>query len=389
MKKTWLSAVLMVIAIHCFAIDGLLIKTIDYSFKEKWSNTLGSSIPIITACDTVFKKQYFYITAVAGYYALDNQDISNVVYSIKIVKPDNSIYFSQENLLLVNRKMSKKDDLIMSDAILKVCFENEDAFGKYKIEIEIKDKISGKSKSINSDIVLAPLPPYNQVQVKTNEAFSKWFDTYYENPNPEKALAYYIYYSQSTLSDKDSSFWPVFSAFNEITKNNGFLLPQIMDCYKNQDLKTKIYLLYLLTYSNIGTTDFFNSLEGEEKNTYLKIKETPLKDIYGTLSDPSQLDMLWGTFLTNGSYQPILKLIQTLDYTKYQGDLDKFKSSQKTNEDRQKALNNAIYTSLVWSLKSNCKQHKLVKEYCDWAEQNEKLSGVQKSELEIILNGIK
>ncbi|RPH31559.1 MAG: hypothetical protein EHM93_13065 [Bacteroidales bacterium] len=385
MKKFALLILFMTIAFQIYAIDGLLVKTIDYSFKEKWDNTVGSSIPAISTCDTVFKKQYFFITVVAADYASDNQDISNVQYSIKIIKPDNSVYFSQENLPVVNGKISNKSNLQMSDAILKVCFENNDAFGEYKIEIEIIDKVSSKSKSISSDIILAALPSYKQVQVKDDDAFSIWFLKYYENPRPERALAYYLYYSQSKLSDKESSFWPVFSIFLEIAKNNSFLLPQIVDCYKNQDLKTKIYLLYLLTYSDIGTNDFFDKLEGDEKDTYKKIKESPLIDIYGTISDPSQLDMLWGAFMASGSYKSILKLIQTLEYTKYQGYLDKFKKSKQTPEDRQNAINNAIYNSLVWSLKSNCKQHKLVKEYCDWALNYENLSDVQKTELKDIL----
>jgi hypothetical protein len=379
----------VIIAFQIYAIDGILIKTIDYSLKEKWRNTVGSSIPAISTCDTVYQKQYLFITVIAADYALDNQNISNVQYSLKIIKPDNSIYYSQENLPLISGKILNKDNLQMSDAILKVCFENTDAFGIYKIEIVINDKISGKSKSINSDITLAALPSYSHVQVKDDEAFSKWFAEYYENPKPEQALAYYIYYSQSKLSDKESSFWPVFSIFLEIVKNNNYLLPQILDCYRQQDLKTKIYLLYLLTYSNIGTKDFFESLEGDEMDTYKKIKDSPILDIYGAINNPSQLDMLWGTFMASGSYQPILKLIQTLDYTKYQGDLDKFKKSKQTAEDRQNAINNAIYNSLVWSLNSNCRQHKLVKEYCDWAIGHENLSNVQKDELNKILKNFK
>jgi hypothetical protein len=159
----------------------------------------------------------------------------------------------------------------------------------------------------------------------------------------------------------------------------------MIDCYKTRDVKTKIYLLYLLTYANIAPVDFFNSLEGVEKETYLKIKDSSLADIYGTIVDASQLDMLWGTFMASGSYQPILKLIQTLEYTKYQGFLDKYKKSEQTPEDRQNAMNNAIYNALVWSLKSNCAQHKLVRAYCEWAFQQEHLSEVQKKELKAIL----
>jgi len=388
MRKAGISVLLMIITLHCYAIEGLMIKTIDYTFKEKWNNTVGSSVPAISTCDTVYKKQYFFITAIAGGYALDNQNISNVQYSIRIIKPDKSLYFSQEKLPLVNREISNKNNLQMSDAILKICFEDDDAFGNYKIEIEIVDNVSGKSEKVSSNVTLAPLLSYNQFKVRDDNAFSEWFGNYYEHPTPERALTYYVYYSQSKISDNESGFLPVFSIFNEIVKNNTYLLPQIIDCYKSQDLKTKIYLLYLLIYSNVGTDDFYSSLEGDEKDIYLKIKAAPLSDIYGTISDPAQLNMLWGTFMASGSYQPILKLIQTLDYSKYKGDLDKFKKSKQTDEDRQKAINNAIYDSLVWSLKSNCRQHKLVRDYCEWALQFENLSSVQKKELKnIIYNG--
>jgi len=389
MKKFGFVILVMSIAIQTYAIDGILIKTIDYSFKEKWSNTVGSSIPIISTCNTVYKKQYFFITTVASDYALNNQDVANVLYSIKITKPDNSIYFSQENLPLINGKISNKNNFQMSDAILKICFENNDAFGKYKIEVLINDIISGKSKSINSEITLAPLPSYNDIQIKNDEDFSEWFTNYYKNPSPEQAIAYYTYYSQSKFSEKESTFLPVFSVFLEIVKNNNFLLSQILDCYKQEDLKTKIYLLYLLTYSDLGTKDFFESLVDKEKEVYDGIKNVPLIDIYGTISNPAQLDMLWGTFMASGSYMPILKLIQTLDYTKYQGYLDAFNKSEQTDEDRQNAINNAIYDSLVWSLRSNCEQHRLVKDYCYWAVNYENLSVEQKDELNKILKSFK
>jgi len=389
MKKFGFVILVMSIAIQTYAIDGILIKTIDYSFKEKWSNTVGSSIPIISTCNTVCKKQYFFITTIASDYALNNQNIANVLYSIKITKPDNSIYFSQENLPLINGKISNKNNFQMSDAILKICFENNDAFGKYKIEVLINDIISGKSKSINSEITLAPLPSYNDIQIKNDEDFSEWFTNYYKNPSPEQAIAYYTYYSQSKFSEKESTFLPVFSVFLEIVKNNNFLLSQILDCYKQEDLKTKIYLLYLLTYSDLGTKDFFESLVDKEKEVYDGIKNVPLIDIYGTISNPAQLDMLWGTFMASGSYKPILKLIQTLDYTKYQGYLDAFSESEQTDEDRQNAINNAIYDSLVWSLRSNCEQHRLVKDYCYWAVNYENLSVEQKDELNKILKSFK
>lgn len=376
----------MSITSNTFAIDGIIVKTIDYSFKDKWNYTLDGSLPKMINSDTVFKKQYFAIAVIASNYNLDTNGISNVLFSIKITKPDNSVYFQQENFPLVKKKILNKDLLQMSETVIKMCFEENDALGVYRIQIEIIDKLNATTKKVESDILLAELPSYDHFKVKDEKDFTVWLEKYYENPQPESALSYYLYFSQSSLSEKESTFWIVFSAFLEIMKNNNYLAPQIIDCYRNQDLKTRISLLYLIIYSNLGTNEFYESLKGEEKNTYFDMKDSQMPDIYDAISEPIQMDMLWSTFIASGSYKPILKLIQTLDYSKYQGYLDNLKDSKQTDEDIQNATNNAIYNWLVPSLKNNCIKHELVLNYCKWAYQYEKLSDVQRNELKRIIS---
>jgi len=385
MKTIGLLILFVTLTFQSYALDGLLIQTIDYSLHDKWTKTISSSVPTISTCTKVFKKQYFFLTAIVGGYSINDLGIANVDYTIKITKPDKTIYTSQEQLPILNRKVADNKNLQMSDAVLKICFEEPDAFGKYKIDVEINDRISGQSKSIHSIIELVDMPKYKKFKVKDDVAFSDWVSNYYLKQKPESALMNYIYYSQSKLSDNESGFWPVFSEFIEIYKNNTFLLPQLFQFFKNQDDKTRIYLIYLLHYSELGTPDFFNGLSEMDTKTYSQIKDLKISDIYGKITDAQQLDMLWATFMAGGSYQPILKLIQTLEYNKYNGFLEKYKDSGKTEEDRQNAINNAIYNSLIWSLKSNCKQHPLVKAYCEWAMENENLSTIQKDELKLIL----
>lgn len=385
MNKLIVSLLFLFMSTQLIAIDGVLIQTIDYSFKEKWERSSSSSVTLAPTCRTVYKKQNFFITALASNFAADEENISNVHFSISIFKPDGGLFFSKEGLQIVWGKIENRDFLHMGDAILKIRFEEEDSFGKYPIIIDITDDITGKSKRISSEVILAKLPSFDSFQVKKDNVFLEWISNYSKNPEPEKALAYYVYFSQNAISDKESSFWPAFSFFLEIAKNNSFLLPQIMNCYATQDTKTKIYLLYLLTLSEIGDHAFFETLKGDEEETYLMLKNSPQMGIYGIISSPSQLDMLWGAFMASGSYKPILKLIQTLDYVKYSGFIEKYENSERTEEDKQNAINEAIYTSLVWSIKSNCEQQQLVKDYCAWALLYEELTDVQKSELTEIL----
>lgn len=386
MKKQITLLFLLCLSIQVYSINGILIKTVDYSLKEKWTNTLGSTGPRITTCDTIFKGQNTYIAAIATDYEIDANSMSNILYSIKITNPDNKIYSSQENLLLSQAKVSNKNYLQMSDVVLNICFKNEDNLGTYKIDVDIIDKVSGKTKNIKGSIVLAELPTYNSYLVKDDNHFSEWIHSYYKNPRPEYALAYYMHYIKSDLSGDDSKFLPIFGIFLEIFKNNKFLAQQVMDCYENQDLRTKIFLLYLLYQSELGSDIFYKKLEGDEKATYLELKNSPRIDIYDTILDSSQLDILWSTFFASGSYKPIFKLIQTLDYVSFHGDLEKYKESNQTEKDRQNALNDAIYGALIWSLKSNIRHHQLVSDYCNWAYQFGELTNIQKDELKSILD---
>ena len=144
--------VFICVTYHSYAIDGYLIKTTDYSLRDKWDNTAGSSTPQIISSDTVFKKQYFFITAIAWNYALDKSGSANVQYSLTIAKPDKTPYLSRENIPLLNRRMEGNTNLQMSDSIIKICFNKDDAFGTYTIQLKISDKVSGKEKKIDAVI---------------------------------------------------------------------------------------------------------------------------------------------------------------------------------------------------------------------------------------------
>lgn len=385
MKKILCLLFTFTISFSIFAIEGILVKTTDYTFQNKWFKTISSSAPRLIQCDTVYKNQTIFLTAIAGGFAFDKNDLADVDYSIKVFNPDGSVYFSQKKLEIIKGKVGNKNNLQMSRNILQANFGDDDSFGNYKIEIQISDNISQKVKKIVAEIILTEVPRYQKITID-QEKFNSWIDRYFEHPNPLVAVNHYIFYSQSSLADDDSKFFPIFSIFLEIFKNNKFLYPQVLEAFKNEDEKTRIFLIYLIHYSQMGSTDFFSQLKGTEELIYAEIKDAKLPDIYGEITEPSQLDMLWSTFTASGGYEPILKLIKTLEYTKFQGKLEQFKTSKQSEEDRRLAINNAIYDALTWSFSSNCQQYELVKSYAKWALQFEDLSEVQKNELKILLD---
>ncbi len=375
--------------LHFFAIEGNIFITNDFAIHDKWNNTLGETTPKIMTTDNVFVNQNIFVSVFFSGYKLDAKSIANVEYSIKVFSPKETLYFSKENVLGINRKVNNSNYLQMCDGILFINFDEKQELGLYRIEIEIFDKVAGSSKKLSSSVTLEKLIPFDSFQISNDKEFMNWMQNYYKNPNPEGTLAHYLYFAKSSMTEKDDVFFSIFSFFKEIVSNNKFILPHIRDSYASQDLKTKIYLIYLLHFSGFQESEFLDLMNNEEKEAYNKIKDSGFNDIYGEINSGTQLDMLWSTFFANGKYKSILKLIQTLDYIKYKGSIENYKNSKKTEEDKQNAYREAVFQAAEWSLSSNCKTFELVKDYANWALYNEDLNENQRKQLKKILDELK
>jgi hypothetical protein len=65
------------------------------------------------------------------------------------------------------------------------------------------------------------------------------------------------------------------------------------------------------------------------------------------------LDLCWGWFFATGDVAALDSIIAALDLGKYSGALKAYATSQKTEEDRQAAINDAIFGAALWSLGVN------------------------------------
>ena len=376
----------MALSLPCYAIDGILIQTIDYTVRQKWVCTNSSAVAIIPTTDTVFPEQTLYIAAIACDYQMDKKGYTDIVYSVRILSPDNSIYTVVDSLPLINGKVKDPHLFQMSRGFVNLSFEKSDPLGTYQIEVLIIDKIANKTKRLESQVVLKGLPPYDHYLITDNNNFEQRTYHYYLNPHPERATADYLYAYQK-YSDNETAFIPLLGFMVEVFQHNRFLYPQL---YENQEDTFAINLLmYCLGIENPA----FDQSMGEEVTFVMDaLKATLFPELGGSITDPVQLDILWAKFMASGGYEPVKKLIQTLNYAKYKGSLNKVKWSDGLENIPEKkvqnAINEMIYNALTWSMRSNCEQHPLVLQYCQWALKNEKLSGLQRKELKKILSSL-
>ncbi len=386
-RKVLLGIVLGCIASgYAYSVDGILLKTLDYSISDKWYRTKPETGPQIPSTNSVMKKQYFFLYSLFWNMATDTSAKANVVYDIKVTSPDGKVYFHQEGLEGAVGDIGEPKGIQLSKSFVRICFEPEDSYGTYLIDCKIRDLVNMTEKVQTQNIELRE--KLGPIQKMDDKVFSEMFSKYFQAPSPEYTLDAYMYYANGALSKKDSSFMPVLGFFLEILNNNDFLVPIIESDFEKQTARGQLFLIYLLKYTAKDNSNFLTKLTGDNQSIYQKIKDSKLPSFDGDITDPSQLDMLWGKFLASGRYDPILQLVKVLDYAQFTGYLEKYKDSKKTDQDRLLAIKDSICRSAIWSLKSNCKQYELVRNYCEVILEHENITDIAKAQLRTILDEI-
>ena len=274
--------------------------------------------------------------------------------------------------------------VLLSDAILKICFENSDSLGSYIIETISHDNVSGTSISKSQIIELVDFKSNDYFH--SDDEFQEWVNNYHQNPSPEKAISAYLYYANSKLNEAENGFIPSFTFFLTVFNHNQFLIPILTDSYSKQDLKTKIYIIWLLRYLDYDSSAFLESLKGDEKQVFEKIKNNTIPLQKDKVIRGEHLDVQWATFLATGKFEPIKKIIDTLEYSKYSGSLEAYKTSKKTEQDKEKAVLDSTFQAARWSISSNIQQYELVKKYCIYSFINDEYPKDVKLWLGVILS---
>ena len=386
MLKTALPFLLMALSLPCFAIDGILVQTIDYTVRQKWLCTNSPSVAIIPTTDTVFPGQTLYVTAIACDYQVDKKGCADVVYSVRVLSPDKSVYTVIDSLPLIRGKVQDPRLFQMSNAFVNLSFEGNDPLGTYQIELLIIDKTANTTKRLESQMVLTNLPSYERYLVTEDDNFEQRIYHYYLNPHPERITADYLYAYQKYENDENALI-PLLGFTVEVFQHNRFLHQQLFENQKDT------FAINLLVYClGIENPRFDQSMEEEVRFVMDALRATLFPERKGIITDPVQLDILWAKFMASGGYEPVKILIQTLDYAKYKGSFKKVKWADDLDKIPEKKIQNAInemiYNALTWSMRSNCEQHPLVLQYCQWALKNEKMSGLQRKELKKVLSSV-
>ncbi len=358
----------------------------DYSFQDKWYYVKGDYIPMLSTATEFVKNQDLWIYLSIVGYGLDGEKRANVTYDLDIIGPDGTPIEELRDLPAIDAAVGNPAYVMLGMTVIKFIATDEYLTGDYVFRATIVDSVSGTSAEASTEIKLIPFEP--GPAPSTEDEFSEWMTTYYQSPTPLKAASAFLQLAEGDYPE--GAFSPLFGFFVELFQHNQYQLPYLLEKYPALSALQKDHVLWLIKFMDYTADTFLEGLDERERNEYNEpsVGFRPL-DIDGEVEDPSQLDWRWGSFFASGSTEPIRKLVGGLSQFEHEKKVDeateRYEKTGVPAEPDKEFWMGAVFKSARWSIDSNCKQHKLVRAYCEYLLEAGSLDKDVKTVLEGIL----
>lgn len=371
-----------------YATDSILFVTSDKAVGDKWFKTMSQDAPRFTSTSSIFQNQQVAIVVSYKEPSTDFAHQAKIFFDLKVVFPDGNST-EQKDIIVVDGKVSEAKIVRLSEQIPYLTFDEP---GTYQIQVSVRD-INAKTVQIHKQTVEVK-EYFNNKYFNDINTFSVWMHTYYQSLTPEKIIDGMVFFAHADPDMRYKRFSQVSVFFGKALSDNQYLIPDLLKIYPEQDMDTKIVILGTLPYIKYDFSEFTKRLPDNEKqfysvwlNQYVQYPDSGIKEpttIKESIRSSNLMDMLWSYFFASGEYQPIRQLVEVLELGKFKGSLEKYKQTNSSVYE-ENAAKELVYKAARWSIESNIKQHRLVKDYCEFIYAQEILPQHAKQELKEIL----
>ncbi len=115
----------------------------------------------------------------------------------------------------------------------------------------------------------------------------------------------------------------------------------------------------------------------------------PAPDILAApIVDALLLDALWAYYFATGDARPVRRIVSALEHMSDYGAIDRFRQSAQTDDDRRRAMNDAIFRAASWSLGSLMQQHPPLLALCEGFIETTDLTPSERCALAVTLQKV-
>ena len=205
---------------------------------------------------------------------------------------------------------------------------------------------------------------------------------YYKHPEPAKIDNYLDQSRKQGLLSSQNTQAVTIGFLSQVMHGNPDLVTHWLEKSEKFSNADRQVILTAAWYSRVPqATEYF-----KKANINAFAGQTPPDVNAVRIETAADLDFYWARFFASGNPVPIRRIISALEYEKYSGALEKYKSSKKTKEDEKAALYDSIFQAATWSLKSNCKQDARVYTICKELFFSHELNETERMWLVLVLS---
>lgn len=360
----------------------------DSAMDGLYKTLPGNGAPVIHVLDKVYHNQVFSVLVAFNQYTLAKNNKVDLSFDYAIYDSQGKLtQYTEQGLLGYKGKIVDNRILLLNQEALQLYFTDGYQLGRYKIKVIAQDNISGQTVEAETTIELTSYS--SQDDLNTMEEAAEWMMAYHTSFDPIKGISAAL----KTISTEDKwieSNMQVLAFFRRIFIDNPFLFRIIANGFESYTFEQKKIFVLI---SAIAKDEELQEYKADQKliDFYKKALVIDIPNINGTINSAVQLDVLWAEFLATGKYKPIKDIVNSLKLKKYRGALHKVETTNPlyiTKRMEQEAKYEAVYSSVVWSLVTNCQKIPLVYKYCIYIHQQEKLQPYIKNHLATILNEV-
>jgi len=372
----------------CAAESILLVTSDKTAVNDKWFKIMAQDVPQFNSTSSIFQNQQVAIVVFYKEPSTDSAHQAKIFFDLKVVFPDGNCTEQKEIKVIVG-KISEAKIVRLSEQIPYLTFDKP---GNYQIQVSVRD-MNAKTVQIHKKTIEVK-EYFNNRYFNDINTFSNWMNTYYQSLTPEKIIDGMVFFAHGDPNIRNKRFSQVSVFFGKALSDNQYLIPHLLNIYPEQDNDMKMTILGTLPYIKHDFSEFINQLPDNEKqfysewlNQYIQYPDRGIKEpttIKDSIRISYQMDMLWSYFFASGEYPPIKQLVEVLELGKFKGSLEKYKQT-KSSADEENAAKELVYKASRWSIETNIKQHRLVKDYCEFIYAQENLPPYAKQELKEVL----
>ncbi|MDF7799206.1 hypothetical protein P4C99_07000 [Pontiellaceae bacterium B1224] len=384
MIKFWFPILLLCSAVQAEPFDCMIAVTRQDASMDWWYAVPQEYAPKVNRISTVAKDEYFRIIPIFRNYGTDSNQNARISFDVEVLRPDGTTDISLTECQ-GHIGSAVTATLLPAQAILNMCFDPEDPYGEYAINVSSVDHISNQTNRQHTVVELRKFS-FEKLSEKEREQL---FLQYATAPNPSKAASAFMQTHHSFFDEENEPIWSAIWFFKTIFENNEYLIPHLMDEFPVATVKQKRDLMLVMTL--MDRVEQLPRVSGE-LNVYLRLmKAGRIPDPYEEITTGKQLDMLWAEFFATGTIEPIRQIARSLSLVQYVGTLDKIKAGEldpETPEVFHDGMLEAVFQSALWSLKSNCQAVPLVYQYCEGILHSGELDAPAENCLALLLQSI-